>query len=180
MNEYLIIGTMLNEEGEQVRHASTFLRLVRGVNSTPLIMHLDCHNMRPQSTHRNLFSAAEKVEELKWKEHFEKYLSIVVYGLYTNHNLDNVKHQKRLDRLKRVIEGPTATMTEEDAEDRYATQSLMGKRGRDKSSMRCGGWTRHKQHRPSNQDEDDEEATNQDQTLEYEFGELGKSLSLLT
>jgi hypothetical protein len=128
-DEFLIIGTFVDEEGKERRHASTFIRLEVGPSKTPVIIHLDCNLMYPQCSKPKLYTA-RRTTKLDWVDQFCRYYKIHIYGLEEDFIFDDLEVYERIRFAKEVIEGRPQRESA-DKDEVHEEMSQRGKLGRD-------------------------------------------------
>jgi hypothetical protein len=101
--ELLLIGTFLNDDGLEVQHASTFIRLECGLSREAVIVHLDSNCDYPQCTKRSLLKQyMGEIADLEWKQ-FDRYSQILVYRLSTNYLFDDAEIAKKTKFIKNIV-----------------------------------------------------------------------------
>ena len=104
--ELLIIGTFINEDGKEVRHASTFIRMECGTSGEAVVVHLDSNCDYPQCTRPRLLSPHYgQIADLEWRQ-FDRYSRIYVYRLVKHYDLTDEEKAKKLGFIKQIVEGP--------------------------------------------------------------------------
>jgi len=184
VDELLLVGKLLDEEGNLVTHSSTFIRLDRYSNKkkevTPLVLHLDSNFPKPQCSAPPLLGV--DADLLNWKGLFGKYESIKLFQLFEEPSYDDEKHARRLQFAKDIIEGVAApsSSSSQDEDERTQLMSSRGQRGREAAAKTSHQWRHRKQRRcqpkpaASGQtiiDLDVEDDEDEDQTLDYDFGD---------